>query len=126
MEKKTLTVKDVLDLPTVVDVPTAGRALGIGVTTAYRLARAGSFPCRVIHAGAGYRVPAAELIRVLGISPDLTDPQPDDPAREGSATTEQHLGLEPADPSPRARDWHERLARREHGRPPADYIPWED
>lgn len=40
--------------------------LGIGISLAYKLVRAGEFPCRVLRIGRLYRVPRAELARVLG------------------------------------------------------------
>ncbi len=43
---------------------TAARALGIGRTTAYGLAKKGEFPCKVIRYGDTYRVPTAEILRV--------------------------------------------------------------
>lgn len=36
---------------------------------AYELARAGEFPVRIIRVGAGYHVPTAELLKVLGVTP---------------------------------------------------------
>jgi predicted DNA-binding transcriptional regulator AlpA len=62
-----LTAEDVARLPAAVDVPTAARALGIGRTTGYALARAGDFPCRVIRVGRSLRVPTADLRRALGL-----------------------------------------------------------
>ncbi len=67
--RNALAMRDLLALPAVVDVVTAGRALGIGRTTAYELARRGEFPCRVLRVGASYRVPTAELLKVLGVDP---------------------------------------------------------
>jgi hypothetical protein len=58
---------ELLLLPVTVDIPTAARALGLGRSTGYELARRGAFPCRVIRAGSSYRVPTADLFRVLGI-----------------------------------------------------------
>jgi excisionase family DNA binding protein len=57
------------DLPAVVDLETAARALGIGRTKAYELAKHGEFPCRLRRIGNTYRVPTAELLRYLGIEP---------------------------------------------------------
>jgi excisionase family DNA binding protein len=57
---------DLAALPPTIDVETAADILGIGRTLAYQLARAGEFPCRIIKAGRRYRVPTAELRRVLG------------------------------------------------------------
>jgi hypothetical protein len=67
-----LTRADVLALPLTVDVPTAGRAFGLGRDAAYRLARSGDFPVPVIRAGARYLVTRAALLRVLGI-PDTSE-----------------------------------------------------
>lgn len=44
-------------LPTVVDLMTAARALGIGRTKAYQLAHDGQFPCRIIRVGTNYNIP---------------------------------------------------------------------
>ena len=62
-----LTRAELLAMPVTVDIPTAARALGLGRSTAYELARRGRFPCRVLRIGSSYRVPTAELLRVLGI-----------------------------------------------------------
>jgi hypothetical protein len=64
-----LSVADVQQLPAVVDVVTAGRALGLGRTKTYQLARTGEFPCRVIRVGKTYLVPTAELLTLLGLDP---------------------------------------------------------
>jgi excisionase family DNA binding protein len=71
-----LTRAELLALPAVVDVTTAARALGLGRSTAYDLARRGEFPCRVLHIGSSYRVPTADLLRVLGIDPADQDHDP--------------------------------------------------
>lgn len=64
-----LTRAELLALPVTLDIPTAARALGLGRSTAYELARRGEFPCRILRIGSSYRVPTAELLRVLGIEP---------------------------------------------------------
>ncbi|MGH3217865.1 MAG: helix-turn-helix domain-containing protein [Streptosporangiaceae bacterium] len=64
-----MTRAELLALPVVVDITTAARALGLGRSTAYELARRNEFPCRILHIGSSYRVPTAELLRVLGIDP---------------------------------------------------------
>jgi len=80
-----LTPAQIRDLPAVVDLPTAGRALGIGRTTAYELARTGQFPCRILRIGRSYRVPVAGLAEVLGIAAPQTtgstEPK-EEPARD--------------------------------------------
>ena len=64
-----LTRAELLALPAVVDVPTAARALRLGRSTAYELARRGEFPCPVLRVGGSYRIPTSDLLRVLGIDP---------------------------------------------------------
>jgi predicted DNA-binding transcriptional regulator AlpA len=60
-----LTVAGLRNLPPTIDLMTAARALGIGRTKAYELARCGEFPCRIIRIGDLYRVATADLIRLL-------------------------------------------------------------
>lgn len=60
---------ELLALPVTVDLVTAARALGLGRTKAYELARAGAFPCRVLRVGRTYSVPAADLLGLLGVTP---------------------------------------------------------
>ena len=75
-----MTTEQVRGLPAVIDLMTAARALGIGRTTAYTLARTGGFPCRVITVGSGYRIPTADLLTVLGLPlPGRDGPDPDMP-----------------------------------------------
>jgi excisionase family DNA binding protein len=69
MPPQGLTRAELLALPVVVDVTTAARALGLGRSTAYELARRDEFPCRVLRVGSSYRIPTASLLRVLGIDP---------------------------------------------------------
>ncbi len=75
---KGMTLAELLALPLMVDVSTAARALGLSRSTGYELARRDEFPCRVLHVGSSYRVPTAELLRVLGI--DLSELSPRFPA----------------------------------------------
>ncbi|MGW5353734.1 helix-turn-helix domain-containing protein [Streptomyces sp. NPDC004031] len=62
-----LSFMEAFDLPVVVDIQTAARALGICLTTAYRLARQDAFPCKVLRIGNRYRIPTTELMRALGV-----------------------------------------------------------
>lgn len=64
---------ELLALPVAVDVETAGRALGIGRTKAFRLAKADAFPVPVLRLGNRYRVPTAPLLALLGITPDNSE-----------------------------------------------------
>ena len=79
MVTQALTLAEIAELPAVTDLVTAGRALGIGRTRAYELARAGQFPCPVIRAGRTWRVPTAGLLALLGL------PVPGPPAPGDSA-----------------------------------------
>jgi excisionase family DNA binding protein len=65
---------EVLALPAVVDLTTAGRALGIGRTKTHELARAGDLPVPVLRIGAAYRIRRADLLRYLGIDDDRPEP----------------------------------------------------
>ena len=64
-----LTLAQLADLPASVSLLEAARALGIGRTSAYQLARDGQFPCPLIKVGVLYRVPTAGLLRLLGLAP---------------------------------------------------------
>lgn len=78
---QTLTFEQLYTLPTVVDLTTAARALGIGRTKAYQLAQHDQFPCRIIRVGRGYHIPTADLLHVLGLTPRPTA-QSDSAGRE--------------------------------------------
>jgi hypothetical protein len=62
-----MTEAELLALPAAVDMATAGRALGIGRTKAYELARAGLFPVKVLWVGQKCRVPRTALLAALDI-----------------------------------------------------------
>ena len=64
-----MTEAELLALPVSVDLATAGRALGIGRTKAFELARACEFPCKVLPVGRKYRVPRTALLAALDIKP---------------------------------------------------------
>jgi excisionase family DNA binding protein len=65
---QTMRHEDLDALPTVVSITTAARALGLSRTYAYELAKRGEFPCRIIRVGTAYRVPTAELRKLLGVT----------------------------------------------------------
>lgn len=62
-----VTFPELFALPTVVDLTTAGHAVGISVRTAYKLVAADRFPCRVLRLGHRYQVPTLDLMRALGV-----------------------------------------------------------
>ena len=64
-----LTIAELQALPASVDLLTAARALCLGRTKAYDLARRGEFPCAVFRVGDTYRVPTVALLELLGIRP---------------------------------------------------------
>ncbi|MGH3721278.1 MAG: DNA-binding protein [Pseudonocardiaceae bacterium] len=63
-----LTFDQLHALPTVVNLMTAARALGIGRTKAYQLAHTGQFPVRIIRVGTNYHIPTTDLLTVLGVT----------------------------------------------------------
>ncbi|MEV4561246.1 hypothetical protein AB0K51_30250 [Kitasatospora sp. NPDC049285] len=62
-----MTREELLRLPVITDLVTAGKALGIGRTRAFELARRGEFPVPVLRVGATWRVPTAPLLALLGV-----------------------------------------------------------
>lgn len=58
---------ELLQLPAMVDLATAARALGLGRTKAYDLAKQGAFPCPLLRIGTAYRVRTADLLRLVGV-----------------------------------------------------------
>ncbi len=63
-----LTSEELLALPAVVDLPTGGRAYGLGERLAYELARTGRFPVPVLRLGRLLRVRRADILADLGLS----------------------------------------------------------
>lgn len=64
---RTMTREELDGLPVSIDVPTAGRALGLSRTSAYIQANNGTFPLRVFRSGTRLLVATAELRRLLGV-----------------------------------------------------------
>ncbi|GGP36775.1 DNA-binding protein [Streptomyces abikoensis] len=62
-----LTFPEIFALPVTTNLRTAAAAFGISMSTAYRLAGRGSFPCELLRPGHRYLVPTAPLMRALGI-----------------------------------------------------------
>ncbi|MCU1614800.1 MAG: hypothetical protein JWO98_2340 [Frankiales bacterium] len=75
---------ELLALPTTTELVTAAKALGIGRTTAYQLARSDQFPVKVLRLGARYRVVTSSLLAVLGIEPAAADTRDPDPTTTAS------------------------------------------
>lgn len=70
-----LSISELYALPAAVDLMTAAKALNMGRTMAYELAKSGDFPCRVIRYGDTYRVPTAEILRLLNVPLPEREPQ---------------------------------------------------
>ncbi|MEU4200830.1 hypothetical protein AB0F64_12870 [Streptomyces sp. NPDC026294] len=62
-----MTRDELLALPVSVDLETANRALALGRSTGYQLAKQDEYPVRVLRLGNAYRVVTAELHRLLGV-----------------------------------------------------------
>lgn len=71
---KSLTLRDLQNLPPTVDLMTAARILGIGRTKAYELAKKDAFPAHTIRIGDLYRVSTAALLHLIG--GDVTAAEP--------------------------------------------------
>ena len=63
-----LTADQLRSLPVSFGIEVAGRAFGLGRTKTHEMARAGTFPVRVLRIGSQYRVTRADLFRALGES----------------------------------------------------------
>ncbi|MFD9515912.1 integrase [Streptomyces sp. NPDC059979] len=64
---------ELLSLPVVIDLETSNRALLIGRTRGFQLAKDGNYPIEVMRVGRTYRVSRAVLLRALSISPENSD-----------------------------------------------------
>jgi predicted DNA-binding transcriptional regulator AlpA len=65
------TLDDIRAWPATVDVPTAGRAFGIGRDESYRLVHQGAFPVPVLKLGRYLRVTRSSVLAALGIDNGL-------------------------------------------------------
>ncbi|MFC9852927.1 hypothetical protein ACFVIN_30395 [Streptomyces prasinus] len=57
---------ELLALPVAVDLDTGNRALGLGRSKGYELAKRGEYPCKVLRLGNAYRAVTADLLELLG------------------------------------------------------------
>jgi len=62
-----MTHDELLSLPPVLDVSTAGRVLGVGRSLAYELVRTGAWPTTVLRIGKLIKFPTAPLLRLLDV-----------------------------------------------------------
>jgi hypothetical protein len=75
-ERTQMSQAELLALPSVVDLTTAGRAFGIGRTKAFELARTGEFPVKVLIVGRKFRVSKAVILEALGVTPAAPTGEP--------------------------------------------------
>ncbi|KFG75651.1 helix-turn-helix domain-containing protein [Streptomyces mutabilis] len=67
-----MTIEEALALPVAVKFDDSNRALGLGRTTAYELARRDEYPLPLLRLGRSYRVRRADILRYLGIEDQIT------------------------------------------------------
>lgn len=67
-QPKGMTRDELLALPAAVDLDTGNRALGLGRSKGYELAKRGQYPCKVLRLGKAYRVVTADLLNLLGLA----------------------------------------------------------
>jgi hypothetical protein len=67
-QSKGMTRAELLALPAAVDLDTGNRALGLGRSKGYELAKHGQYPCKVLRLGKAYRVVTADLLNLLGLA----------------------------------------------------------
>lgn len=65
---KGMSREELLSLPVAVDLDTSNRALGLGRSKGYELAKRGVYPCKVLRLGNAYRVVTADLLELLGLA----------------------------------------------------------
>ena len=65
---KGMSREELLELPAAVDLDTGNRALGLGRSKGYELAKRGQYPCTVLRLGKAYRVVTADLLNLLGLA----------------------------------------------------------
>lgn len=65
---KGMSREELLTLPVAVDLDTSNRALGLGRSKGYELAKRGEYPCKVLRLGNAYRVVTADLLDLLGLA----------------------------------------------------------
>ncbi|MEV5507901.1 hypothetical protein [Streptomyces orinoci] len=67
-QSKGMSRDELLTLPVAIDLDTSNRALGLGRSKGYELAKRGQYPCKVLRLGNAYRVVTADLLQLLGLA----------------------------------------------------------
>jgi len=70
-KSKALTIPELLNLPAIVSLKTAAKAIDMSIGTAYKLVHQNRFPCTVLRPSHHYKVPTAGLLRCLEIENSL-------------------------------------------------------
>ncbi len=65
---KGMSREELLALPVAIDLDTSNRALGLGRSNGYELAKRGEYACKVLRLGNAYRVVTADLLDLLGLA----------------------------------------------------------
>lgn len=65
---KAMSREELLALPVAIDLDMGNRALGLGRSKGYELAKRGQYPCKVLRLGNAYRVVTADLLALLGLA----------------------------------------------------------
>lgn len=65
---KGMSREEVLALPAAIDLDTSNRALSLGRSKGYELAKRGEYPCKVLRLGKAYRVVTADLLDLLSLA----------------------------------------------------------
>ncbi len=65
---KGMSREELLALPVAIDLDTSNRALGLGRSKGYELAKRGEYACKVLRLGNAYRVVTADLLDLLGLA----------------------------------------------------------
>jgi len=71
----TFTYDEIRQWPAAVPVAKAGLVFGIGRTTAYEMAKSGTFPARVVKAGGQWLVATQSILAVLAADAGVVVPQ---------------------------------------------------
>lgn len=97
-EARGLTGDELLALPAVIDLDTSNRALMIGRSTGYGLAKQGEYPVKVLRLGNAYRVVTADLLKLLGLERQRPGGgKPEARADEHLSHPRDTLGCDPAE-----------------------------
>jgi predicted DNA-binding transcriptional regulator AlpA len=110
-----LTLAEAAALPPTLSLTEAALLLGIGRTSAYQMAAAGTFPVPVLRLGRSIRVPTAPLLHLLGLSVPGPESGPDDGEPSDASTDDRARSRPGWDPG-----WAHRGASSRRSNEPVD------